>query len=202
MAIELIADDLTDLPAFHHFMNLLHAGPLNTIGFTGQQNDFGQRRGPLDAVEIIVGIPVPIGADELKLILLRLDTRLFKEFPGDSLAAGLSSLGCATGILPGACKTLARCPAGQQQIALSVVHPDTYHKAEFTRLPAASPAMNSAGQISVLVINIIKFHRAHPLTLPPTLYHIFQKNATRIELYKAKGPPEISIRRTLSFFIS
>ena len=54
VTVELVADDLADLPGPHHFPHLLHTGPLDTVSLTGQKDDFGQRCGPLDAVKIIV----------------------------------------------------------------------------------------------------------------------------------------------------
>ena len=165
LAVELVADDLADLPALHHFPHLLHACPLDTIGLTRKKDDFGQRCGPLDAVKIIMGIPVTIGTDEFKFIFFRFDARFLKEFPNNGLPAGLASLRGTSRIFPGAGKALARCPAGQEQVALTVVNPDADHKAVLPRLPAGTAAMNSAGKIAVFVVNIIKFHRVHLLTL-------------------------------------
>ena len=143
MAIELVADDLADLPGPDHFPHLFHAGPLDAVSLTGEQDDLGQRGGALDAVEIIVGTPVPVGADELKLLFLRADARLFVKLPGDGLTAVFSGLGGAAGIFPGAGKALALGPAGQQHPAATVINPNADYKTEFAIFPGGAPLVNT-----------------------------------------------------------
>ena len=112
---------------------------------------------PLQAVMIVKGILIPDGAQEFKLRFLCPDAGLLKKLSDDGLTAGLPCLGGAAGVFPGACEALASGPAGQEDLAPSVVHPDTDHQSVFTGLPGGSPLMDPAGEIPVLIIDVIKF---------------------------------------------
>ena len=110
-----------------------------------------------------MGAAVTVGADVLELFLIGLDAGLLEELSGDGLTAGLARLSGAAGILPGARKALALGPAGQQDIALAVVDPDTDDQAIFARTPPCPPAVDPPGEVSVFVIDVIELQAGHLL---------------------------------------
>ena len=125
-----------------------------------------------------MGIPVPVGAEKFELLLPCPDAGLLEQFPGDGLAAVLPRLGSAAGILPGAGKALALGPPGQQKVTLAVIDPHADHEAIFPGLPPGPPAVDPAGEIAFLVVDVIEFHSVHLLIIVYTVYHSIQKKAT------------------------
>ena len=138
-------------------MDLSVTGPLNPVGFTGQQHDLLHRDLPLQAVKIIKGVPVPGRFQQFKFLFPGPDTGFFKTLPGNGLAAGLPCLGGAAGIFPGAGKGLTLGPAGQKELAMSVIYPNTYNQSVFTGTPGGSPLVELTGPVTVFIINIIEF---------------------------------------------
>ena len=79
-------------------------------------------------------------------------------FPGDGLPAVLSCLGGAAGILPFAGEPRPPGTTRHHKIAPAATDPRAIHKAVFSFMPGAAPAVNTAGKIALRVINIVKFH--------------------------------------------
>ena len=181
LAQELAADDPADLTGAHHLAHLVHACPLDAVGLARQQDDLGQRRLALQAVEVEMGVAVPVGADVLELLLPCPDAGLLEEFPGDGDPAGLARLGGAAGIFPGAGKALALRPAGQQDVAPAVIDPHADHQTVLPRTPPGPPAMEPPGQIAAFVVNIIPFQAFHPL------YTIIQVSIPQLEQKGNRG---------------
>ena len=91
---------------------------------------------------------------------------LTRRAKGKSFAGTWENSGGAAqagGILPGTRKALALGPAGQQDIALAIIDPDTDDQAIFARTPPCPPAVDPPGQVSVFVINVIKLQAVHLL---------------------------------------
>ena len=155
---ELAGDHRADLFAADHIMYFAEGYPLDGIRLALLQHDFLQGDLPAKAVIIVKSDLVPAGAQQLKFCGIGPDAGFFKQFPGDGLQAGFAGLGSAAGIFPGAGEGLFRCAAGQQDLALAVVDPNADHQTVFTLAPPVAPAVKPAGQTTLLVINVIKFH--------------------------------------------
>ena len=158
---ELTADDAADLTTAYHLPNLMHTGPLCIVCFAGQENDFLQRSLPLQAVEIKVGIAVTAGTQQFKLFFIGAEAGLFKQLPCDGLTAVFTCFGGTAGVFPCSREALSRRTAGQKQIALAVLDPDTDDQTVFSCFPAGSTAVNPTGQVPVFIVDIIKFQGVH-----------------------------------------
>ena len=156
--MKLVSDNPANLAGTDHPAHLAEAGPHHIVRLPRLQPDILQPDLPLQAVKIIKGVPVPLGAEQFKLFLFRLDPRLFIEFPDNGLTAGLPCPGCTAGVFPGAGKALILGPSGQQQMSASVLNPDTDLQAVLAGLPGGTAGVGPSSQIPVLIIDIVEFH--------------------------------------------
>ena len=163
-----MADDLADPACTDHPEDLAKTCPLDSIGLPGQQYDVLDGNAALQAVEIVEGILIPVGIQQFEFLFGSPDAGLFKKLPGDGLTAGLPCLGRAAGIFPGTGKALSLCPAGQQNVSVSVIDPNAYHKTVLSRAPGGAPQMYFPGQIPVFVVDIIVFHPVSPFQKIPS----------------------------------
>ena len=138
-------------------MDLSIAGPLHCISLSGKQHNLLYRHLSFQTVKIIKGIPVTGGFQQFKLIFPGTDPGFLKKFPGNGLAAGLPSLGGTSGILPCAGKGFSFGPAGQKELATSVIYPNTYNQTVFAGMPGGSPSVDTPGQFAVFIVDIIEF---------------------------------------------
>jgi len=161
--MKLLSDNPANLACADHPVYLAEAGPHYIIRLSGQQHDVLQLYLLFQAVEVIKGVPVPLRSQKLKFPFLCPDPRFLKQLPDNGLPAGLPCLGGTSGIFPGSGKAFSLCPAGQQQMTPAIINSDTDHKAEFSGIPVGTPLMNPAGQLPVLIIDIVELHRAAPL---------------------------------------
>jgi len=174
-----MADDLADPAGADHPVDLAEAGPLDTVGLSRLQHDILDMDCALQAVKVVKGILIPVRIQQLEFILPGLDAGLLEQLPGNGLTAGLPCLGSAAGIFPGAGKALSLCPAGQQDMAPSVVDPDAYHKAVLSGTPGGAPLMDFPGEVPVFIVDIIKLHGDSPFRkIPKPSIAQTLKNAT------------------------
>ena len=151
-------------------MDFAVAGPHHAVGLSGQQDDILQRHPAAQTVEVKKGIAIPVGAEELKFVLIGPDAGFLKQLSGNSLAAGLSGFGGAAGIFPGAVEALALGPAGQKNVPGAVVDPDADHKTVVPRGPGGSTTVYPSGQLPVLVVNIVPFLLGSQIASPLCIY--------------------------------
>ena len=133
--------------------------PFGGVCFSGQQHNLLQRRIIFQAVMIKKVVAVPIGTQEFKLLFFCPNTRFLKKLPNDGAQAVLSRFYSAAGVFPSACKTFPLGPTGQQQPAVTVMNPNADHEPKLPGFPWRTTSVDTAGQFSVFVINIVPFHQ-------------------------------------------
>ena len=139
-------------------MDLLKTCPLGAIRLTGLQHHLFNGNRAFQAVKVIVAVSVSAGFHQHKVLRPGRNSRFLPQFPGNSLQAVLSCLRCASGIFPCAGKTLFWSPAGQKDIALSIINPHTDHQPVLPFPPGCATAVDPSGSVAVLIVNIIPFH--------------------------------------------
>ena len=159
MPSELVGNHPADLSAAYHFVDLVKGCPLDSICLSRQQDNLFQWHTSLEAIVIIVSIAITYRIQQFKFLCVCPNAGLFIQFPDNTLQAGLTRLHSASGILPCACPGFFRCPPGQQNITVPVIDPNASHQPVLALFPWRTPLVDPSGQIPVLIVNIIEFHR-------------------------------------------